>query len=104
MLALGRRFGCAPAFLTFGIDDINNPNAIRLALRSSSNTEFPAVVSSASHVEMDRGIALEDEHEGVIRIPHGYTENDSNLMNNNPLELLLLISRLCMILWRYLMG
>ena len=74
MLALGRRYGCAPAFLTFGIDDINNPNAIRLALRSSSNEDFPAVVSSASRVELDRGIPLEDEHAGVVHIPRGYTE------------------------------
>jgi hypothetical protein len=84
MLALGRRYGCAPVFLTFGIDDINHPNAIRLALRSSSNNDFPAVVSSASHVEMDCGIPLEDKHEGVVHIPHGYTERLKH-MNNNPI-------------------
>jgi len=84
MLALGRRYGCAPAFLTFGIDDINNPNAIRLALRSSSNEDFPAVVSSASRVELDRGIPLEDEHAGVVHIPRGYTERLKH-MNDNPI-------------------
>ena len=83
ILALGRRFGCAPGFLTFGIDDLNNPSAIRIALRSFNNTEFPAVVTSSTRVEMDRGIALEDESEGVIRIPSGYRER-LRLMNNNP--------------------
>jgi len=84
ILALGRRFGNAPAFLTFGIDDINHPNAIRVALRSTSNSDFPAVVSSASHVEMDRNIALKDENsEGFIHIPYGYSKR-LKLMNNNP--------------------
>ena len=83
ILALGRHFGCAPSFLTFGIDDINNPTAVRLALRSLNNTQFPAVVSNSSNVEMDRGIPLEDKSEGVIHIPHGYTER-LKLMNSNP--------------------
>ena len=48
ILAMGRRFGSAPSFDTFGIDDINHPNSIRFALPSSSNHDFPAVVSSAS--------------------------------------------------------
>jgi len=80
ILALGRHHGCAPGFLTFGIDDINTPTAIRVALPSRSNHEFPAVVSSASRVEMETGIKL---NECTIPIPHGYRER-MKLMCNNP--------------------
>jgi len=83
ILALGRYHGCASTFLTFGIDDINHPNSIRFAIRSTSNHNFPAVVSSASQTEMKRGIKLMDGGEGSIKIPYGYTER-MKLMNNNP--------------------
>jgi len=83
ILAMGRRFGCASNFLTFGIDDINHPNSIRLALPSSSNHDFPAVVSSASQVEMKKGITLMDEDNGSSKMPFGYTER-MKLLSNNP--------------------
>ena len=83
ILALGRHFGCAPVFLTFGIDDINHPNSIRFALRSMSNHDFPAVNSKASQNELKTGIRLSDKGEGTIRIPQGYTER-LKLMNDNP--------------------
>ena len=84
ILALGRHFGCATAFLTFGIDDVNHPSAIRFALRSSSNRDFPAVVSNASQAEMKQGLKLSlDGGEGVIPLPFCYRER-LKLMINNP--------------------
>ena len=83
ILAMGRRFGSAPSFNTFGIDDINHPNSIRFALPSSSNHDFPAVVSSASQVEMKKGITLMDEDNGSSKMPFGYTER-MKLLSNNP--------------------
>ena len=83
ILALGRQIGCSSNFLTFGIDDINHPNAIRFALRSTSNHDFPAVNSKASQNELKTGIRLSDKGEGTIRIPQGYTER-LKLMNDNP--------------------
>ena len=83
ILAMGRRFGSAPSFNTFGIDDINHPNSIRFALPSSSNHDFPAVVSSASQVEMKKGIALMDEDNGSSKMPFGYTER-MKLLSSNP--------------------
>ena len=82
ILAMIRHQGCGHSFLTFGIDDINHPNSIRFALPSSNNSTFPAVVSSASQVEMERGIKLM-EGEGSIPIPQSYKER-TKLMNNNP--------------------
>ena len=41
-------------------------------------------MSSASRVELDRGIPLEDEHAGVVHIPRGYTERLKH-MNDNPI-------------------
>ena len=82
ILAMLRRFGSASAFDTFGIDDINHPNSIRYALRSFNNHDFPAVVSSASQVEMKSGIKLKKD-ESSISIPYTYTER-MELMNNNP--------------------
>jgi len=82
ILALGRHFGCAPAFLTFGIDDVNHPNAIRFALRSSNNNDFPAIISSESQNELKRGMKLKDG-EGSIPIPHSFSER-LKLMINNP--------------------
>ena len=83
ILAMGRRFGSAPSFNTFGIDDINHPNSIRFALPSSSNHDFPAVVSSASQVEMKKGITLMDEDNGSSKMPFGYTER-MKLLSSNP--------------------
>lgn len=96
ILALGRRYGCAPNFTTFGIDDCNHPNAIRFALRSSNNSDFPAVVSSASQVEMKHGLKLKDGDEGIIHIPYGYIER-LTLMNIIRWGLQLLISKWYMI-------
>lgn len=79
ILALGRRYGCAPAFLTFGIDDVNHPKAIRFALRSTNNHDFPAVVSSASDVEMKHGIKLR-EREG--NIPFNWGERFQVMIKN----------------------
>jgi len=81
ILALGRRFGCAPNFLTFGIDDINHPNAIRFALRGIDNHDFPAVVSSASDVELKHGIKLKEM--GEFNIPFSWGDR-FRLMINNP--------------------
>jgi hypothetical protein len=80
ILALGRRFGCASAFLTFGIDDVNHPNAIRFAVPSSNNRDFPAVVSSASQAEMKRGIRLRDGDEGYI--PFHWSERFKTMIDN----------------------
>ena len=66
--------------MTFGIDDINHPNSIRFGLRSLNNSDFPAVVSSASQVEMRRGIKLKDGDEGSI--PFNWVERFDIMMKN----------------------
>ena len=82
ILALGRRFGCATNFLTFGIDDVNYPNAIRFALRSSNNSDFPAVVSNASQVEMERGLRLKGDDEDGGYIPFHWNERFKTMICN----------------------
>ena len=69
IMAMRRRYGSAPAFLTFAIDDVNHPTSIRMALSSSSNTEFPAVVSGGHHEAMKHGFKHNCE-EGSVSIPH----------------------------------
>ena len=39
---ISRRYGCPSLFLTMSFDDVNNPSSIRMAMRSSTNTSFPA--------------------------------------------------------------
>jgi hypothetical protein len=80
ILALARRFGPAPAFLTFAIDDVNHPTAIRLALRSSSNSIFPSTVSTEAHEAMKQGFRFEEE--GDIQIPTGWCERAKVLVQN----------------------
>ena len=80
ILSMGRRFGCAPAFLTFGIDDINHPNSIRFALPSLNNTDFPSTVSSAARIEMKRGVRLKLGNEGSI--PFNWGERFGLMMKN----------------------
>ena len=55
IMAMRRRYGCAPAFLTFAIDDVNHPTSMRMAMSSSSNTDFPAAVSGGHHEAMKHG-------------------------------------------------
>ena len=81
ILALGRRFSCASNFLTLGIDDINHPNAIRFALASANNSDFPSMVSDASHVAMRRGLNLKDGAQGMI--PFRWSDRHK-LMIENP--------------------
>ena len=79
ILALGRRYGCAPAFDTLGIDDVNHPLSIRFALPSSSNHNFPAVVSTASQIEMRRGIKLKERCDGI---PFNWSDRFQVMINN----------------------
>jgi hypothetical protein len=79
ILALARRFGPAPAFLTFAIDDVNHPTAIRLALRSSNNSSFPCTVSAEASEAMKQGFRFE---EGDVPIPTGWCERAKVLIGN----------------------
>ena len=58
ILALGRRFGCAPTFLTFAIDDVNSAPSIRLVTPSSDNKEFPSQVSGEAYEALRNGFGL----------------------------------------------
>jgi hypothetical protein len=81
IMAMRRRYGCAPAFLTFGMDDVNNPTAIRMTMSSLSNTDFPAVVSGGHHEAMKHGFKHccgKDE----ISIPASYSARLRALVNN----------------------
>jgi hypothetical protein len=81
IMAMRRRYGCAPAFLTFAIDDVNHPTSLRMAMSSSSNTDFPAVVSGGHHEAMRHGFKYccgEDE----IAIPATYSARLRALVNN----------------------
>jgi hypothetical protein len=81
IMAMRRRYGSAPAFLTFAIDDVNHPTSIRMALSSSSNTEFPAVVSGGHHEAMKHGFKHNCE-EGSVSIPASYSARLRALVDN----------------------
>ena len=81
IMAMRRRHACAPAFLTFAIDDINHPSSLRMAMSSSSNSDFPAVVSGEHHEAMKHGFKCyfgKDE----ISIPASYSDRLKLLVNN----------------------
>ncbi len=80
ILALGRKYGCASDFLTFGIDDVNHPNAIRFAVSSSDNDSFPSRISNASHVAMARGLTLKSGDEGMI--PFNWSDRHKRMIEN----------------------
>ena len=80
ILALGRKYGCASDFLTFGIDDVNHPNAIRFAVSSSDNDSFPSRISNASHVAMSRGLTLKSGDEGMI--PFNWSDRHKRMIEN----------------------
>jgi hypothetical protein len=81
IMAMRRRRGCAPAFLTFGMDDVNDPTGLRMTMSSLSNTDFPAVVSGRHHEAMKHGF----KHccgEENISIPASYSARLRALVNN----------------------
>ena len=82
ILALGRRFGSAPAFLTFAIDDVNHPTSIRLAMRSENNNDFPSIMSGISHETLKNGFGGTNVTEGNINIPSNWSERCRTLINN----------------------
>ena len=82
IMALGRRFGSAPAFLTFAIDDVNHPTSLRLAVRSASNHEYPAVLSGCSYEALKRGFGRV-VGEGGISIPNTWAKR-AKLLSQNP--------------------
>ena len=77
-MALGRRFGCAPTFLTFAIDDVNNISSIRLTTPGSGNTKFPSQVSGEIYEALRNGYNVE----GSIPIPKTYLERLTRLTEN----------------------
>ena len=81
ILAMRRRFGCAPAFLTFAINDVNHPTSIRMTMSSQSNTDFPAVVSGGHHEAMKHGFRCY-LGEGGISIPASYSARLRALVEN----------------------
>jgi hypothetical protein len=81
IMAMRRRYSCAPAFLTFAIDDVNHPMSIRLAMSSSSNTDFPAVVSGGHHEAMKHGFKYYFGKDD-ISIPASYSARLRTLVNN----------------------
>jgi len=78
ILALGRRFGCAPSFLTFAIDDVNSATSIRLVTPSSNNNEFPSRVSGETYEALRNGFDVD----GHIPIPKTYLERLTRLTKN----------------------
>jgi len=78
IMALGRRFGCAPTFLTFAIDDVNNISSIRLTTPGSGNTKFPSQVSGEIYEALRNGYNVE----GSIPIPKTYLERLTRLTEN----------------------
>jgi len=78
ILALGRRFGCAPSFLTFAIDDVNSVSSIRLTTPSLDNTDFPSQVSGEIHEALRNDFGVE----GHIPIPKTYYERYARLTKN----------------------
>ena len=78
IMALGRRFGCAPTFLTFAIDDVNNISSIRLTTPGSDNTKFPSQVSGEMYEALRNGYNVE----GSIPIPKTYLERLARLTEN----------------------
>ena len=78
IMALGLRFGCAPTFLTFAIDDVNNISSIRLTTPGSGNTKFPSQVSGEIYEALRNGYNVE----GSIPIPRTYLERLTRLTEN----------------------
>ena len=78
ILGLGLRFGCAPAFLTFAIDDVNSICAIRLNARSRNNKDFPSHLSGGVYEALRNGFGVE----GNVSIPKTYRERYAHLTNN----------------------
>ena len=78
ILALGRRFGCAPSFLTFAIDDVNSVSSIRLTTPSLDNIDFPSQVSGEIHEALRNDFGVE----GHIPIPKTYYERYARLTKN----------------------
>jgi len=81
IMAMRRRYGCAPAFLTFAIDDVNHPTSMRMAMSSSSNTDFPAAVSGGHHEAMKHGFKY-NCGEGNVSIPASYSARLRALVEN----------------------
>jgi len=78
IMALGRRFGCAPLFLTFAIDDVNSATAIRMTMRSSNNSDYPSCVSGEEYEGVRNDFAID----GDIPIPKSYSERYAHLAKN----------------------
>ena len=81
IMAMRRRYGCAPAFLTFAIDDVNHPTSLRMAMSSSSNSDFPAVVSGGHHEAMKHGFK-HNCGEDNVSIPASYSARLRALVDN----------------------
>ena len=56
---MSKRFLTPSEFITVSFDDLNNPNAFRLSMRSRSNVSFPAVTSASNPLSTQGRVGIE---------------------------------------------
>ena len=93
-LEMNKRYSCPTCFLTISPPTLDNPRAIRLAFRTSSNNEFPALFedgcpygeSSDDFIERLRK-NTNVTSEGLIRLPRGFINKSfrADLAMTNPI-------------------
>ena len=83
---ISRRYGSPYLFLTMSFDDINNPSAIRMALKSKNNTSFPAINDPEFLQKLIQNNNTNDF--GTIAIPTTYSAR-TQLATDNPIEYVL---------------
>ena len=80
-MAMAKRYGPATAMITITPDDINNPNSLRLAMRTINNKTFPAVVDEDFFAKLKEGSMYQGS--GNVSVPLHYN-NRHKLAAQNP--------------------
>ena len=93
-MGLNSRYSSMTCFFTLSPNNLANPRSVRLACKTISNVEFPAIFHEgcsygSNGVEFLKHIEVHERHshsEGVIQLPEAFTKSRiASLAKNNPI-------------------
>ena len=101
ILAIARKHGGGGTFITISIDDKSHPNVLRLAFRSTSNYDFPAMASDDLLKALENGDSFPCQGSGLINLSRSLL---ATIATKNPISVAIHYKNVINAIVRILIG